>query len=177
MPLSTLVRVSSTPCPVEEINFFDIQAFIEKLNQLTSLQFRLPTEAEWEYACRAGSGDPFMTGKRLLSADANINGTTSFAGAPTGAARGRTLPVGSFRPNDWGLFDMHGNVWEWLQDLHCPYPEGAVVDPVGDCASKLRIIRGGSWYFGADSARCGLRYTHRPQDVGPSLGFRLARDP
>jgi formylglycine-generating enzyme required for sulfatase activity len=72
---------------------------------------------------------------------------------------------------------MNGNVWEWCRDWHCPYPEGDDTrDPIGSCDSGLRVIRGGSWHYGADSARCALRYTHRPQDVGPSLGFRIARD-
>ena len=81
------------------------------------------------------------------------------------------MKVGSFRPNAWGLFDMHGNVWEWTEDDRCPYSE-AVTDPVGACRAPLKVIRGGSWYFAADSARCALRYTHRPQDRGFSLGFR-----
>jgi len=164
-------------CPVENVNFFDIEAFVDKLNALSGENFRLPTEAEWEFACRAGTSAPFRTGSRITSADANINGETPYDAEPTGDRRGRTLPVGSFQPNDWGLHDMHGNVWEWVEDLHCPYPERPVTDPVGACASELRVIRGGSWYFGADSARCALRYTHRPEDIGISLGFRLAKDP
>jgi len=163
-------------CPVENINFFEIQKFIARLNELTSETFRLPTEAEWEYACRAGSAAAFRTGDRLTTDEANVNGRTPYAGKPTGIARDKTLPVGSFPPNAWGLYDMHGNVWEWVQDRHCRYPEAPASDPLGVCDSELRVIRGGSWYFGADSARCGLRYTHRPEDRGMSLGFRLARE-
>ncbi len=70
---------------------------------------------------------------------------------------------------------MEGNVWEWTADWHCPYPDGPVVDPTGACRAEKRVIRGGSWYFDANSARCGLRYDHRPQDLGFSLGFRLVR--
>ena len=84
------------------------------------------------------------------------------------------MPVGSFPANAWGLFDMHGNVWEWTSDRHCPYSDGPVSDPSGACDSERRVIRGGSFHFDAASARCGLRYTHRPQDSGFSLGFRLA---
>jgi formylglycine-generating enzyme required for sulfatase activity len=71
---------------------------------------------------------------------------------------------------------MSGNVWEWTADDHCPYPGGTSSDPVGSCGAAVKVIRGGSWFFGADSARCGLRYTHRPQDRGFSLGVRLAHD-
>jgi len=94
-----------------------------------------------------------------------------------GEYRQTPTPVGHFVPNAWGLHDLHGNVWEWVEDEHCPYPEGPSTDPVGQCGAERRVIRGGSWYFNADSARCALRYTHRPQDRGPSLGFRLVREP
>ncbi len=95
--------------------------------------------------------------------------------APAGG-RGKTLPVAAFPPNAWGLFDFHGNVWEWCTDEPCPYPEGMETDPVRACGSELKLIRGGSWHFGADSARCALRYTHSPGDSGPSLGFRAVRE-
>ncbi len=86
-------------------------------------------------------------------------------------------PVGSYPANAWGLFDFHGNVWEWCADEPCPYPAGDEKDPFRSCGQPLKVIRGGSWLFGADSARCALRYTHAPQDRGPSLGFRVVREP
>jgi formylglycine-generating enzyme required for sulfatase activity len=164
-------------CPVENVNFTEVREFLRRLDELSPLHgFRLPTEAEWEMACRAGTTTPFATGTTLGTGDANVNGHWPYPGAPRGRDRGTTTRVGTFAPSAWGLFDMHGNVWEWTADLHCPYPEGSATDPLGRCDSELQVIRGGSWAFGADSARCALRYTHRPQDRGPSLGFRVARD-
>ena len=136
-------------CPVERVTYFDVQAFLRRLNAASSWPgFRLPTEAEWEYACRAGGRAAYGAAATLTKTDANISGT-------------RTMPVGSFTANAFGLFDMSGNVWEWTADDHSP---------------GLKVIRGGSWRFAADSARCGLRYTHRPRDRGYSLGVRLAHD-
>lgn len=152
-------------CPVEEISFHDVEAFLRRLNATSPWPgFRLPTEAEWEYACRAGGREAYGAAATLTPRDANIDGS-----------HGSTMPVGSFAPNAWGLFDMSGNVWEWTSDNYAPYAGATPPDsPTWDPAKK--VIRGGSWLFGADSARCGLRYTHRPQDKGPSLGVRLAHD-
>lgn len=155
--------------PVESVNWYEIQEFLQKLAVLApGNRFRLPTEAEWERACRAGSQKAFAYGDVLKPQDANIDE------GPT--ARGRTLPVASFPANPWGLFDFHGNVWEWCADEPCPYDGQPELDPIRACASPLRVIRGGSWHFGADSARCALRYTHAPADRGPSLGFRVVRE-
>jgi formylglycine-generating enzyme required for sulfatase activity len=161
--------------PVERVSFHEIADFLSRLTARDGApRFRLPTEAEWEYACRAGSTTAYAFGDELSAADANVD-----ARGETGSEksfRGAPMPVGSFRPNAWGLYDMHGNVWEWTDDRHCPYSAGPSGDPRGTCESPLQVIRGGSWYFAGDSARCALRYTHRPQDRGFSLGFRVARD-
>ena len=162
-------------CPVENVNALEVEEFLRRLRAPSGEAFRLPTEAEWEYACRAGTATPFSTGANLTSAQANYDGRYPYAGFPAGDFVGRPTPVGSYAPNAWGLFDLHGNVWEWCRDEFCPYPEGAASDPVGACAAQLRVIRGGSWTFDGDSARCAVRYTHRPEDRGPSLGFRLVR--
>src|SRR5262249_11340851 len=116
-------------CPVERVSFYDVARFIDRLNHSATPGFRLPTEAEWEYGCRAGGSQPFGARATLGSEDANVDGNYPY-GAPKGLARGRTTPVGSFPPNPWGLSDMSGNVWEWVQDRHCPYAADAV-DPVG----------------------------------------------
>jgi formylglycine-generating enzyme required for sulfatase activity len=94
-----------------------------------------------------------------------------------GAAYEKTLPVGTFPPNAWGLYDMHGNVWEWTNDRYGPYNPRLDTDPRGADIGGTRVIRGGSWHFDASSARCGLRYTHAPQDSGFSLGFRVVGEP
>jgi formylglycine-generating enzyme required for sulfatase activity len=163
-------------CPVESVSYFDALAFIRALDSHSSWKgFRLPTEAEWEYACRAGGTKAFGASDTLTPDDANFDGDYPLPGQPRGIKRGSTVAAGSFRPNAWGLFDMSGNVWEWTSDDYAPYP-GAILRDNPAFTTGRKVIRGGSWLFGADSARCGLRYTHRPQDRGPSLGFRLAHD-
>jgi len=164
-------------CPVEKVSYFRIEEFIRQLQESSpGSRFRLPTEAEWEYACRAGTQTPFSTGATLSTADANFDGRYPYAGDPPGTYLKSTAPAGSYPPNPWGFYDMHGNVWEWCSDWYAPYPTGIARDPRGAEVGELHVIRGGSWYFGADSARSGSRYTHRPQDDGFSLGFRLVRE-
>jgi len=150
-------------CPVERITYLDVERFLERLNARSRWPgFRLPTEAEWEIACRAGGTAAYGARDAIDRGTANVDG----AG---------TRPAGSYAPNPWGLFDMSGNVWEWTSDDYAPYPGAAVPDRAGYSRDR-KVIRGGSWRFGADSARCALRYTHRPQDRGDSLGVRLAHD-
>jgi len=176
-------------CPVENVSFDDVQQFLARLNAHAAaaaspaarLRFRLPTEAEWEYACRAQTTGPFSAGETLTTADANVNGLFPYppgARGPSGENRQKPMPVGSFAFNQWGLADMHGNVWEWTADWYAPYPEraSANIDPRGAASGDTRVIRGGSWAFDGNSARCGLRYTHSPKDRGHSLGFRVAAD-
>ncbi|HEV3062216.1 MAG TPA: formylglycine-generating enzyme family protein [Vicinamibacterales bacterium] len=174
-------------CPVESVTYDEVQRFLQKLNEtprpqastaVRTLKYRLPTEAEWEYACRAGTTGPFSTGETLTTAQANYNGKFPYGLSAPGDYRQRPVAVGSFPLNAWGLGDMHGNVWEWTADWYAPYddtPSGNI-DPQGAATGEKRVIRGGSWYFDANSARCGLRYTHAPNDKGFSLGFRVAAD-
>ncbi len=159
--------------PVENVTWLEIQDFLDRLSARSpGNRFRLPTEAEWEYACRAGTTTAFASGHSLDHNAAN------FAMSPERAAAGEgtTMPVGSFPANPWGFYDMHGNVWEWTSAEYCPYAEDAGTNPTPSCGASLKVIRGGSWYFGADSARCALRYTHLPDLRGFSLGFRVVRD-
>jgi formylglycine-generating enzyme required for sulfatase activity len=170
------LRSSGPRAPVETINWFEAEEFVRRLNGLHEGRFRLPTEAEWEYVCRAGSRNAYSFGHRLAALDANYDGRYPLPDQPAGAYRGRTTPVASFRPNAWGFYDMHGNVWEWCADQYCPYPDSNVIDPLARCGSPYQVIRGGSWYFGADSARSGSRYTHEPRLRGFSIGFRVVLD-
>jgi len=172
-------------CPVETVSFLDVQAFIARLEARSpGSRFRLPTEAEWELACRAGTTTPFSTGNDLTPDQANFDGrypypprTGSTTGSTTDIFRGSPAPVGSYAHNPWGFFDMHGNVWEWCADWYGPYPSQPARDPRGPATGALRVIRGGSWCFDANSARSALRYTHAPGDDGYSLGLRLVREP
>lgn len=149
--------------PVESVTWNEVQEFLRRLGTRLGGRYRLPTEAEWEYACRAGTATEYAFGDALTTKQASFD------------AR-QPMPVKSFAPNAWGLYDMHGNVWEWCADEYCPYPAADVKDPFQRCGSKLKVIRGGSWYFGADSARSALRYTHEPQLRGFSIGFRVVRE-
>ena len=167
-------------CPVESVSYVEVQTFLEKLNARTpqTLRYRLPTEAEWEYACRARTTGPFSTGENLTTAQANYNGRQPYGSFPAGEFRQKPTPAGTFPLNPWGLADMHGNVWEWTSDWYGRYSESASanIDPHSAASGERRVIRGGSWFFDANSARCALRYTHAPLDKGFSLGFRVAAD-
>lgn len=165
-------------CPVEQVDFYQVNEFLSRLNAgNTAVRFRLPTEAEWEYACRAGSRTAFSTGEHLTASQANVDTRYTSTGSEDGAAYEKTLPVGRFAANKWGIRDMHGNVWEWTNDWYGPYDPRQEIDPRGSETGTRKVIRGGSWRFDANSARCGLRYTHAPQDKGDSLGFRVVGEP
>ncbi|MEO8034781.1 MAG: formylglycine-generating enzyme family protein [Acidobacteriota bacterium] len=172
--------VAGMSAPVEQVTWYEAQEFVRRLNALNHAlnqgTFRLPTEAEWEYACRAGTKTVYNYGNQASWRLANFDGRYPLAGQPAGAYRARTVAVAGFRPNAWGLYDMHGNVWEWCDDEYCPYPATPVEDPRQRCASAFKVIRGGSWYFDAASSRTASRYTHQPQLHGFSIGFRVVRE-
>jgi sulfatase modifying factor 1 len=176
-------RNCGATCPVENVSYLEVEQFLGTLNDaamptasVARLHYRLPTEAEWEYACRAATTTPFSTGGNITAQQANYNGLYPYGSFPKGPNREQPTPVGTFPPNPWGLTDVHGNVWEWTSDWYAPYPAGAARDPRGPATGTRRVIRGGSWYFDANSARCALRYSHAAQDRGFSVGFRLAAD-
>lgn len=165
-------------CPVEMVSWNDAQEFIKRLNQIEEInKYRLPTEAEWEYACRAGTTTPFYTGTCISTEQANYNGNKPIPNCPKGEYRKKTVRVGSFLPNPWRLHDMHGNVWEWCQDWYSKrYPKSDVVDPRGPSFGALAVLRGGSWYSAARIVRSAYRRWDIPDYRSNVIGFRVARD-
>ncbi|MDT4332038.1 formylglycine-generating enzyme family protein [Methylomonas sp. MS20] len=162
--------------PVESVSWLDVQQFLEKLQVLLpGCQADLPSEAEWEYACRAGTTTPFSFGTNVTPAQANYDGEFPYAGGEPGEYRQRTVPVKSLPANPWGLYEMHGNVWEWCKDGRRDY-SAMQIDPLGPTGQDLpRVIRGGSWNNGARGrgSRSASRLAVRPGDADSSLGFRL----
>jgi formylglycine-generating enzyme required for sulfatase activity len=161
--------------PVERVSWNDCQDFIKKLREKDKKQYRLPTEAEWEYACRAGTTTPFSCGETISTNQANYNGNFTYGKGKKGVNKGRTTPVGSFPPNLWGLYDMHGNVWQWCQDRVGDYPHKEVVDPVGPGTGETRVMRGGSFAQGPGDCRSAKRNggTLPTQKDATNIGFRL----
>ena len=165
--------------PVEMIAHDDALQFCEKLSARHNRLYRLPSEAEWEYACRAGTSTPFHFGSMITSELANYDATHSYATEPTGDYRGETTPVGSFLPNGFGLYDMHGNVWEWCADpWHPDYEDaprnGAVWEDGGD--ESLRVMRGGAWDILPKGCRSAFRDFDSPDNREASYGLRVVMD-
>ena len=154
--------------PVISVDWNDAQSYVEWLSAETGESYRLPSEAEWEYAARAGTTTPFHTGPTISTDQANYRG---------GVYRQKTVPVGSFPANAWGLHDMHGNVWEWTVDCWNGSYAGAPTDgsawETGDCA--VRILRGGSWYHFPRNLRSAFRGWDASGNRSDKFGFRVAR--
>jgi formylglycine-generating enzyme required for sulfatase activity len=161
-------------CPVEKLTYYDAQAYCRALTdkeraamRLTDeYEYRLPTEAEWEYACRAGTTNLFSFGDSADLAD-------PYAWTAENSD-GKTHPVGLKRPNPWGLYDIHGNVWEWCSDWFARYPAIALSDPYGPPDGKIKVFRGGGWNNDADFARSANRFTMSPSNGIHFVGFRVA---
>jgi formylglycine-generating enzyme len=167
-------RYKGADRPVESVSWTEVTAFCDKLTELerkagrlpAGMSYQLPTEAQWEYACRAGTKTAFSFGDSLFSEQANISG-----------GPGETVDVGKYPGNSWGFHDMHGNVFEWCADWYGAYPTGAVSDPVGPADGSNRVLRGGSWHVTADGARSACRDGFEPAFSGNFLGFRLSLRP
>jgi formylglycine-generating enzyme required for sulfatase activity len=168
-------RFQGAENPVERVSWDDCQQFFAKLNGGTGGGFRLPSEAEWEYACRAGTSAPFSFGPNITPEQVNYDGNHPYAGGSKGRYRERTVPVRSLPPNAWGLYEMHGNVWEWCADAYVEnYPQdGADQTPVQGGA--LRVVRGGSWHDVARSCRAAVRIRDEPANRDGRVGFRASR--
>ncbi|MDR2717656.1 MAG: formylglycine-generating enzyme family protein [Treponema sp.] len=137
--------------------------------------YRLPTEAQWEYACRAGSITPFNAGENVTTDQANYDGRHPYKNNPEGIYREKTVEVGSFKPNAWGLYDMHGNVWEWCWDWHGNYTADAQKDPQGVDIGAYRVARGGSWNNTARILRSAARGSSAPAFRDGIIGLRIVR--
>ena len=172
--------------PVESVSWYDCQTFIKRLNNLTGQRFRLPTEAEWEYAARGGNRSKGY----LYSGSDNLNdvawywqnsGVVWLSGTDEDLFyveiddnNCRPHEVATKAPNELGIYDMSGNVWEWCQDWYDKYRSGAQTNPTGPSSGSYRVIRGGSWSSGAAGCRCASRDSYTPTPAGNNLGFRLA---
>ncbi|OPF15181.1 hypothetical protein B1L04_21790 [Microcystis aeruginosa KW] len=162
--------------PVEQVNWYDAVEFCARLSKLTGREYRLPSEAEWEYACRAGTSTPFYFGETITGELANYDASKTYADEPKGEYRKETTPVGQFPPNAFGLYDMHGNVWEWCADTWHDNYDGAPRDGsawIENGDDNRSPLRGGSWYSNPDYCRSAYRcnYYRRVGDL--SYGFRV----
>jgi formylglycine-generating enzyme required for sulfatase activity len=159
--------------PVEKVKFTEAQAYCAILTKRemeaghlqASYSYRLPTEAEWEYACHAGTTNLFSFGDDAKDADQYVWYLEN--------SDGTTHPVGQKKPNPWGLYDMHGNVWEWCNDWFERFPQKDLQDPVGPATSKFKVFHGGSWNHAIEFARCGNRFMMAPDSGVHFVGFRL----
>jgi formylglycine-generating enzyme required for sulfatase activity len=173
-----------TDRPVEQVNWFDAVEFCKRLSEYSGRTYRLPTEAEWEYACRAGTTKPFHFGETITTDLANYDGTDdadgkwsgSYGRGSKGIYRQETTPVDTFSPNAFGLYDMHGNVWEWCQDHWHDNYEGAPTDGsawLSEDDNAYRVVRGGSWLYDPRYCRSATRYLYSPVYRIYSFGFRV----
>jgi formylglycine-generating enzyme required for sulfatase activity len=186
-------RFKGSNVPVETVSWYDAVEYCNKRSVRESLTsayrlngtnvawdrsangYRLPTEAEWEYVCRAGTTSPFNTGANITTSQANYDGNFPYNSNAKGTYRRQTTDVGSFAANAWGLYDMHGNVWEWCWDWYGEYANGSQTDPSGADSGAPRVLRGGSWHSSAKSVRSASRSYITPSFRNYYLGFRLVR--
>ena len=173
-----VVGLDTGDMPVERVTWNDAVDFCRRLSALpeeraASRTYRLPTEAEWEYACRAGTTTAFNVGDTLSPAQANFDATRPYGDVEPGVSLKRTRTVGLYSPNAWGLYDMHGNVWEWCQDGQRTYRSGTAVDPVGPTPDNKRSLRGSGFFLAAFEGRSSRRQTESVTWQAPNLGFRV----
>ena len=169
--------------PIAKVSWHDVQRFIRKLNAKNEGFYRLPTEAEWEYAARAGSQTAYAWGDHIDCSRAMYSNSRKGTSDCRDYNFSRDLkndmpaPVTTYAPNRWGLYDMHGNVWEWCEDLFAAYPDKPAKDPCQTSSGTMRVRRGGSWFKHGYSCRAANRAYGHPASRMPNTGFRLVRDP
>jgi formylglycine-generating enzyme required for sulfatase activity len=186
-------RFQGDNLPVEQVSWYNAVEYCNERSQREGLTpaytingtnvrwdrnangYRLPTEAEWEYACRAGTSGPFSTGNNITTSQANYDGNKPYNNNAKGSYREKTVNVGSFGSNAWGLYDMHGNVWEWCWDWYGDYPSGTQTNPADTSTGTDRVFRGGSWSNYARYLRSAHRVSYAPTYRNGYLGFRLVR--
>ncbi|MEO0970858.1 MAG: formylglycine-generating enzyme family protein, partial [Cyanobacteria bacterium J06639_18] len=145
----------------------------------TGRTYRLPSEAEWEYACRARTSSPFYFGDTITTNLANYDGNSTYSNGPKGKYRQETTEVGSFPPNAFGLYDMHGNIWEWCEDTRheryngAPNTGSAWVENDSENDNRSRVLRGGSWYINPIFCRSAYRFDRSPATMEYDIGFRV----
>lgn len=162
--------------PVEYVNYEDCQKFLVKVNSLArDLDLRLPTEAQWEYACRAGTETPFWFGYTINTGQVNYDGFSPYNGGEFDLSWQETMEVKALPPNGWGLYQMHGNVREWCSDWYGPYEGGKMIDPRGPSGGSLRVLRGGSWFSRGRGCRSAARLARTKNTREDNYGFRLCR--
>lgn len=165
--------------PVVNVSWDDAKAYLAWLSRKTGKTYRLLSEAEREYVARAGTTTPFWTGSTISTSEANYDGNYTYGGGSKGEYRRQTVPVDSFQPNPWGLYQVHGNVWEWTEDCWNNSYDGAPTDGSawtgGNC--NRRVLRGGSWRNHPRNLRSAFRFDYSTSDRidAKSLGFRVAR--
>ena len=159
-------REKGRKLPVTDVSWNECHFFIRKLNEKTNGGYRLPTEGEWEFACRAGTTTAYSFGDKITPKDANY----------LDSKIDKPVAVGSYEPNAFGLYDMHGNVWEWCEDWRGEYPF-AETDPKGPANGEYRVLRGGSFHNNELCARSSLRNNDLSTNRASTYGFRLARTP
>ncbi|MDJ0902704.1 MAG: formylglycine-generating enzyme family protein [Xenococcus sp. MO_188.B8] len=161
--------------PVEQVSWEDAEEFCQRLSKQTRREYRLPTEAEWEYACRAGTTTPFHFGETITDKLANYNASQTYASESQGELRQKTTAVGIFSPNVFGLYDMHGNVWEWCEDDFHENYGGAPIDGIAWLSgfSSAKVMRGGSWSSYPLFCRSAIRYIPTRDDRSSRIGFRV----
>lgn len=166
--------------PVESVSWFDANAFCEKLNELNvvpaefaEFAFRLPTEAEWENACRAGTETPYPWGATLNGVEANCNGSLPYGDVEPGPYLARPSAVRSYKPNALGIYDACGNVWEWCDDRYGAYDAASLEDPTGPTTGDERVMRGPGWCSPAENCRAAKRCNENPENRYFFSGFRV----